>query len=151
MSEFQVEKQKAEVTIFLVDGQEREGVLFLSTFSSVRSGPQTLSEFLQEPETFVPFLRSDKAFMLLNKKQISHVRYQPGEDDPESIGEPVEVDVTFINGKALSGTTVLETPEGKGRLVDFMNSSPGYFSIDCGEGGHYLVNPRVIVEIADKK
>jgi hypothetical protein len=88
--------------------------------------------------------------MLLNKKQISHVRYQPGAEDPDVIGEPIEVDVTFINGKALSGKTVLETPEGKGRLVDFMNSSPGYFSVDCGEEGHYLINPRVIVEIADK-
>ncbi len=151
MSEFQVEKQKAEVTIYLVDGQERQGVLFLSPFSSVRSGPQTLVEFLHEPETFVPFVHSDNTFMLLNKKQISHLRYQPGEDEPDSIGEPIEVDITFINGKSLSGTTVLETPEGKGRLVDYMNSSPGYFSLDCGEGGHYLVNPRVIVEITDRK
>ena len=150
MSEFQVEKKQAEVTIFLVDGQERNGVLFLSPFSSIRSGSQTLIELLHEPEPFVPFLRSDKAFMLLNKKQISHVKYQPDEDDPTPIGEPINVDITFINGKILSGKTVLETPEGKGRLLDYMNSSPGYFSLDCGNEEHYLVNPRVIIEIADK-
>ena len=150
MSEYQVEKIKAEVTIYLVDGQEREGVLFLSPFSSTRSGSQTLVEFLHEQETFVPFLHSDNAFMLLNKKQISHVRYQPGEEDLPGIGDPISVEMTFINGKQLSGQTVLETPEGKGRLVDYMNSSPGYFSLDCGDGEHYLVNPRVIVEITDK-
>lgn len=150
MSEYQVEKKLAEVTIYLVDGQERSGVLFLSPFSSTRSGSQTLIELLQEPEPFVPFLRSDKAFMLLNKKQISHFKYLPAEDEPVRIGEPTEVEITFVNGKALSGKTILEMPEGKGRLLDYMNSSPGYFSLDCGNEEYYLVNPRVIIEIADK-
>ena len=150
MSEYQVEKIRAEVTIHLVDGQERSGVLFLSPFSSTRSGPQTLVELLHEPEPFVPFLRSDKAFKLLNKKQISHVKYTPDDEADLPIGEAIDVDITFINGKTLSGRTVLQTPEGKGRLLDYMNSKPGYFSLDCDEGGHYLVNPRVIVEIADK-
>ena len=150
MSEFQVEKKQAEVTIFLVDGQERAGVLFLSPFSPTHSGSQTLIELLHEPEPFVPFLRADKAFMLLNKKQISHLKYLPDEDTPATIGEPIEVNITFVNGKQLSGSTVLETPEGKGRLLDYMNSGPGYFSLDCGAGEVYLVNPRVIIEIADK-
>lgn len=151
MSEYQVEKQKAEVTIYLADGQEREGVLFLSPFSSRHSGPQSLVEFLHEEEQFVPFLHSDGAFLLLNKKQISHVRYQPTEDDQPKIGDTVAVCITFINGKQLSGTTTLETPEGKGRMQDYLNGEPGYFSLDCGEGEHYLVNPRVIVEVADQK
>lgn len=150
MSEYQVEKIRAEVTIHLVDGQERSGVLFLSPFSPTRSGPQTLVELLHEPEPFVPFLRSDKAFKLLNKKQISHVRYTPGTDDDLPIGATIDVEITFINSKTLTGRTVLQTPEGKGRLLDYMNSRPGYFSLDCGDNGHYLVNPRVIVEIADK-
>ncbi len=151
MSEYQVEKKKAEVTIYLVDGQVRQGVLFLSPFSSTRSGAQTLTELLHEPEPFVPFLREDNAFMLLNKKQISHVRHQPGEDEQPGFGEAIDVSITFVNGKVLDGRTVLETPEGKGRLLDFMNSHPGYFPLDCGAGEHYLVNPRVIVEIADRK
>lgn len=149
MSEYQVEKQKAEVTIFLADGQEREGVLFLSPFSSMHSGPQTLVEFLMEGEPFVPFLRSDNSFRLLNKKHISHVRYKPEEDDQPKLGTEVNVTITFINGKELTGTAVLETPEGRGRLLDFLNGKPGYFSLDCGNDEHYLVNPRVIVEITD--
>ena len=150
MSEYQVEKIRSEVIIHLVDGQERSGVLFLSPFSPTRSGPQTLVELLHEPEPFVPFLRSDKAFKLLNKKQISHVQYTPGEEENPPIGEAIDVDITFINGKTLTGRTILQTPEGKGRLLDYMNSKPGYFSLDCGDSGHYLVNPRVIVEITDK-
>jgi len=149
MSEYQVEKQQAEVTLYLVDGQVREGVLFLSTFSPTRNGAQTLIELLHESEPFVPFLRNDKAFLLLNKKQISHVRYQPGENDAPVLGDPAEVTITFVNGKQLSGTTVLETPEGKGRMQDFLNGKPGYFSLQCSEDEHYLVNPRVIVEVAN--
>lgn len=151
MSEYQVEKQQAAVTIYLVDGQVREGALFLSPFSSTHSGAQTLIELLHEEEPFVPFLRSDEAFLILNKKQISHVRYQPTETDQPRIGDSVNVTITFINGKELSGSTTLETPEGKGRMLDYLNSKPGYFSLDCGDGVHYLVNPRVIIEVADKK
>ncbi|PLY01006.1 MAG: hypothetical protein C0623_06340 [Desulfuromonas sp.] len=150
MSEYQVEKQRAEVTIYLTDGEERQGVLFLSPFSSLHSGPQTLVEFLHEEEPFVPFIRSDDSFRLLNKRHISHVRYQPQESDQPKIGTEVKVSITFINGKELAGTAVLETPEGKGRLLDFLNGKPGYFSLDCGDGEFYLVNPRVIVEISDK-
>ncbi|PLX79795.1 MAG: hypothetical protein C0615_01925 [Desulfuromonas sp.] len=146
-----MEKRPTEVTIYLADGTEREGTLFLSPFSSTRSGSQTLAEMLHEPEPFVPFIRNDKSFQLLNKKQISHLRYRPVDDAPEKIGNPIEVTITFINGKTLSGTTILETPEGKGRLIDFLNNNPGYFSLNCGDDEHYLVNPRVIVEIADQK
>jgi len=151
MSEYQVEKLRAEVTIYLVDGQERSGVLFLSPLSSTHSGPQTLIELLHEVEPFVPFLRNDQEFFLLNKKQISHVKYQPIESDLPAIGEPANVTITFVNGKQLSGTTILQTPEGKGRMQDFLNGKPGYFSLDCGSGEFYLVNPRVIIEVADIK
>ena len=151
MSEYQVEKQQTAVTIYLVDGQVREGSLFLSPFSSTRSGSQTLLELLHEPAPFVPFLRNDDLFLLLNKEQISHVRYQPGENDVSPIGSFLDVAIIFVNGKELAGTTVLETPEGKGRLLDFLNAGPGYFSLDCGNDEYYLVNPRVIVEISDRK
>jgi len=151
MSEYQVEKQRAEVTIYLVDGQERAGVLFLSPLSSTHSGPQTLIELLHEEDPFVPFLRHDHEFFLLNKKQISHVRYQPVASDTPVLGEPAKVTITFVNGKQLSGTTLLQTPEGKGRMQDFLNGKPGYFSLDCGGDEFYLVNPRVIIEVADQE
>jgi len=147
--EYQVEKLKTPITLHLVDGQQREGVMFLSPYSMHSTGSQTLAELLREPERFVPFVSDDAGFLLVNKAQISHLRYQPAETDMPLIGTPLEVTVTFTNSRKLSGTLVLELPEGKARLQDFMNSNTAYFSLDCGDET-YLVNPAVIIEIAPR-
>jgi hypothetical protein len=147
MSEYQVEKQKVSVTISLVDGQTRDGVIFLSPFSSFHSGPQTLFDLMSEEEPFVPFVGSDGSFLLINKVQISHLKYKKEEDDQPVLGTPLEVTVTFTNSRQLSGTVVLEVPEGKSRLLDFMNSNRDFFGLTC-EDGDYAVNPNIIIEIA---
>jgi len=148
--EYQVEKLKTPVTLHLVDGQQRKGVMFLSPYSMHSTDAQTLVELLREPERFVPFVSDDAGFLLVNKAQISHLRYQPADSDMPAIGTPLEVTVTFTNSRQLSGTLVLELPEGKARLQDFMNSNTPYFSLDCGEGEVYLVNPPIIIEIAPR-
>jgi hypothetical protein len=148
MSEYQVEKQKVSVTIFLVDGQTRDGVIFLSPYSSFHSGPQTLFDLMSEEEPFVPFVGNDGSFLLINKVQISHLKYQKEEDDDQPVlGTPLEVTVSFTNSRQLSGTVVLEVPEGKSRLIDFMNSNQDFFGLSCDDGD-YVVNPNIIIEIA---
>lgn len=149
MSEYQVEKQKVAVTVALVDGQVREGIMFLSPFSSFHSGPQTLIDLMSEEEPFAPFAGSDGSFLLINKAQISHIRYEKVADDAPVLGTPQEVTVTFTNSRQLSGTVVLETPEGKGRLIDFMNSNSAFFGLTCDDGD-YIINPSIIIEIAPK-
>lgn len=147
--EYQVEKLKTPIALYLVDGQEREGVMFLSPFSMHSSGAQTIGELLREPERFVPFVSDEAGFLLVNKAQISHLRYQPAETDMPVIGTPLEVTVTFTNSRQLTGTVVIELPEGKARLQDFINGTTAYFTLDCGDET-YLVNPAVIIEIAPK-
>lgn len=150
MSEYQVEKRKVPVVIALVDGQMREGVMFLSPFSSYHSGPQTLIDLMSEEEPFAPFVGDDGSFLLINKSQISHIKYSKEEDDKPVFGTPLEVCVTFTNSRQLSGTVVLEVPEGKGRLIDFMNNHRDFFGLQC-EDGDYIVNPQIIIEIATIK
>ena len=149
MSEYQVEKQKVAVTVELVDGQTRDGEVFLSPFSSQHSGPQTLTELMSEEEPFVPFVGGDGSFLLINKAQISHVRYQKEADDELLLGTPLEVMVTFTNSRRLSGTLLLEVPEGQSRLLDFMNANTAFFRLQC-EDGDYVVNPNTIIEITPK-
>lgn len=149
MSEYQVEKKKVSVTLELVDGQTRDGVIFLSPFSSSHSGPQTLLDLMSEEEPFAPFVGGDNDFLLINKAQISHIRYQKEPDDKPVLGTPLVVTVTFTNSRQLTGTVVLEVPEGKSRLIDFMNSNTAFFGLKC-EDGDYVVNPNIIIEIAPK-
>lgn len=147
MSDYQVEKQKVAVSIALVDGQQRDGVMFLSPYSSYHSGPQTLLDLMSEEEPFAPFVGDDGSFLLINKAQISHIRYEQEDEDKPLLGTPLEVRVTFTNSRQLAGTVVLEVPEGKNRLIDFMNSYADFFRIKCADGD-YIVNPKIIIEIA---
>ncbi len=147
MSEYQVEKQKVSVALFLVDGQTRDGVIFLSPFSSFHSGAQTLLDLMSEEEPFLPFVGNNGNFLLINKAQISHLKYKKEKDDKPVLGTPLEVMVTFTNSRQLSGTVILEVPEGKSRLLDFMNSNREFFGLTC-EDGDYVINPNIIIEIA---
>lgn len=149
MSEYQVEKQKVSVTIELIDGQTRDGVIFLSPYSSFHSGPQTLIDLMSEEEPFAPFVGDEGSFLLINKAQISHIRYEKAADDKPVLGTPLDVTVTFTNSRQLTGTVVLEVPEGKSRLLDFMNSNSAFFELEC-DGADYIVNPKIIIEIAPK-
>lgn len=145
--EYQVEKVETAVTLFLAGGQSRQGVVFLSPLSLYSEGGQTLGELLREPGPFIPFVGDDAGFVLINKAQISYLCYQPTSTGMPVLGTPLEITVTLVNDRQLAGTLVLEAPEGKARLQDFMNSNTAYFALDCGEKV-CLVNPAMIVEIA---
>ncbi len=150
MNEYQVEKRKIAITLFLVDGKTRDGVIFLSLFSSFHGGPQTLLDLMSEEEPFVPFDCNDGEFLLINKAQISHLKYKKEDDGKPVLGTPLDVSITFTNSQQLSGTVVLEVPDGKSRLLDFMNSNRVFFGLTCDDGD-YVVNPNVIIEISPKK
>ncbi len=58
----------------------------------------------------------------------------------------VEVSFTFIGGESLRGTVLLNMPEGKNRIQDFINSSPGFFSLRVS-GRLYIANGSLIREL----
>lgn len=147
MSEFRLEKIEKDVVLFLADGLVLEGVVFLSTFAYGHSGRQTFLELLREDDRFLPLRDREGNFRLVNKDAISHARHTPGSaPEPPPLGEAVQARLFFFGGETLEGTIVLEMPEGKSRLKDFVNAAPAFFPIDCGKS-HYIVNSRRIHQV----
>jgi len=145
MSLYRVDKREQPVVLFLADGVVREGTVFLSPFSQLRSGPQTLLDLFHEKEPFMPFRGNDGRFTLLNKSAVTHLRYH--DDAEEHLGERLNVRLTFYGGENLEGTLTIAMPEGMSRLQDYVNSSPGFFPVETPDA-RYLINGALIREIA---
>ena len=149
MSIYRVDKTEQPVVLFQADGSVMKGVVFLSACAYSHIGQQTLADLLREKGDFFPFRSDAGAFCVTNKVTITHIRYEPlpSEREYASLGNPVEVQINFAGGEQLRGTVVIEMPEGRNRLFDFINSMSGFFTMRSGDA-HYLVNVAQIRDIS---
>jgi hypothetical protein len=149
MSIYRVDKSEQPVVLFQADGSEMRGVVFLSACAYSHIGQQTLADLLREKGAFFPFRSETGAFCVTNKNTITHIGYEKtrAEMEFEPLGNPVEVQVNFAGGVQLRGTVIIEMPEGRNRLFDFINSASGFFPLHCSDG-HYLVNVAQIRDIS---
>ena len=149
MSIYRVDKSEQPVVLFQADGSVMKGVVFLSASAYSHIGQQTLADLMREKGDFFPFRSEAGAFCVTNKTTITHIRYEQLAAEPEYVplGTPIGVLVNFAGGEQLRGTVVIEMPEGRNRLFDFVNSMSGFFPMQNGEA-HYLVNVAQIRDIS---
>lgn len=152
MSVYRVEKSELPVVVFQADGSVMKGVVFLSATAYSHMGKQTLFDLLKEPGEFFPFRSDTGNFCVTNKQTITHLRFDPPEqeDGYQSLGDREEVDIRFVGGEQLSGTVTIGMPEGRNRLFDFINAMVGYFLLQNQEA-HYLVNVSQVRDIRPKR
>lgn len=149
MSIYRVDKSEQPVVLFQADGSVMQGVVFLSACAYSHIGRQTLADLLREKGDFFPFRSEAGAFCVTNKTTITHIRYEriASEQEYTLLGNPVEVLINFAGGEQLRGTIVIEMPEGRTRLFDFINSMSGFFPLQNGNM-LYLVNVAQIRDIS---
>ena len=149
MSIYRVDKSEQPVVLFQADGSVMKGVVFLSACAYSHIGQQTLADLLREKGNFFPFRSEAGNFCVTNKATITHIRYEQlaTEQEYTPLGNPVDVQINFAGGEQLRGTVIIEMPEGRNRLFDFVNSTSGFFAMRCGEQ-YYLVNVSQIRDIS---
>jgi hypothetical protein len=147
-SVYRVEKTEQKVVLFQADGSVMKGVVFLSACAYGHIGQQTLMDLLKEQGNFFPFRSEAGSFCVTNKASITHIRYEKLEEEDvyPSLGDEEDVMITFVGGEQLRGTVVIEMPEGRSRLFDFINSSSGYFHLKS-QDAYYLVNVDQIRDV----
>ena len=152
MSVYRVEKSELPVVIFQADGSIMKGVVFLSATAHSHMGQQTLLDLLKEPGDFFPFRSEGGEFCVTNKQTITHIRFEPPEQKEEylSLGDREDVEIKFVGGEQLRGTLVIEMPEGRNRLFDFINAMEGFFLLQ-NEEAHYMVNVSQVRDISPKR
>ena len=148
MSVYRVEKNELPVVVFQADGSVMKGVVFLSASAYSHTGQQTLLDLMRESGDFFPFRSDAGAFCVANEQSITHIRYNPPEKTSRdnSLGSREDVDIKFVGGEQLSGTVTIEMPEGRTRLIDYMNAMQGFFLLQNQEA-YYLVNIKQVRNI----
>ncbi len=156
MSEFRIEKRRAEAALTLATGTTVRGCFFLSGSSPTRSGPERVADLLNAEAGFFPFELHDGGSpqtVLYNRTQLLLVTLleEPVESRlvPDySIAKERGVRILLSNGSRVEGHVRVYRPSGRDRLSDYMRAPEAFRYVET-PGGTVIVNSDHIVEFRE--
>ena len=151
-----IPKRKVPVKLHLLDEVEPRNVeFFLADGAAGYQLPERPSDLLRDAEPF--FAVSEGANRFLVRR--GSVRVASVSVEHELVGEltvedlagdsaqRAEVVVSLVGGLVLRGTSFFILPEGKRRMLDFLNLPETFFALRDGESIH-LVNKVHVLHVA---
>src|SRR4051812_34323100 len=156
VSEFRIEKRRAEAALTLTTGTTVRGCFFLSGSSASRTGPERVADLLNAEAGFFPFeLHAGGApqTVIYNRTQLLFVALleEPVESKLEtdySIAKERAVRILLSNGHALEGYVRVYRPSGRDRLSDYARAPEAFRYIETADGT-IIVNADHIVEFRE--
>jgi len=156
MSEFRVEKRRAEAELTLSSGGLLQGWFFLAGSSPNHSGPERVLDLLNDEGGFFPFqvpatARPDT--VLINRPHVISVRLleqttEPRLDPGYDMATERQVEMLFSNGETLSGSIRIYRPHGRHRVSDYARSGDTFRYVENGDGT-FVVNFAHIVQLRE--
>ena len=157
ISEFRIEKARAEGTLVLSNGSSQQGSFFVAGSSATHAGPERVKDVLNAEAGFFPFeaLRANgtRQTVLFNRDHIVYVELagnrEPSLDPGYGVATRRTVSMLLSNGKRLTGVVSVYRPQGRDRLSDFARS-PEQFRYLEDPVATYLVNVRHLIELVEE-
>jgi hypothetical protein len=151
VSEFRIEKRRAEAELTLATGTTVRGCFFLSGSSASRTGPERVADLLNAETGFFPFelhAGATPQTVLYNRTQLLFVTLL--EEPVESKLETKEraVRILLSNGSAVEGQVRVYRPIGRDRLSDYARAPEAFRYVETPEGT-VIVNADHIVEFRE--
>jgi len=141
--DLKVIKKEIPVKILLDDlhaGPE-EYLLFLSYHSRSGSAQETISEYLNHQQGFIPArVTATNSLILLNLQQVVYVL----EKEPQSLPVQKRLCLTLKNDHRIEVDHFKKLPDGHCRLLDYLNEPDSYHSF-LREGALIHVNKKKII------
>lgn len=153
MSEYRVEKKRAEAELTLTTGAKVKGCFFLWASSHTHAGPERVGDLLNEQKGFFPFQREDGDTALYNRAQIVVVQLPPGTTEVElepgyEVATRRVISMLLSTGERISGTVAVYRPTGRDRLSDYARSDEMFRYVQTGEHT-VIVNAAHMVELRE--
>ena len=156
MSEFRVEKRRAEATLTLTTGITVRGCFFLAGARATRSGPERVADLLNAETGFFPFeFRGERAAhtVLYNRAQVLFVTLveetvEPALDAGYNLATEREVQMLLSNGHLVAGNVRVYRPSGRDRLSDYARLPEAFRSVETADGT-VIVNCAHVVEFRE--
>ena len=157
MSEFRIEKRRAEAALTLTTGSTVRGVFFLSGSSASHTGPERVADLLNAETGFFPFeltSGTEPYTVLYNRAQLLMVSLleetiEAQLDPGYSVATERAVRMMLSNGDAVEGRVRVYRPSGRDRLSDYARAGEIFRYVETA-GGTVIVNADHIVEIREK-
>lgn len=143
-----VSKKKVFLTITFVGRESIRGNIFLSTQSRLHYGEEQVLDLLHSTEQFFPFSPEDSpSVRIVNKHSIMAIFTfeEPGPDD--ELGKREKMTVKMTDGRELIGEVIIDEPQHKSRILDFLNADDRYFFRLLGDGGTYYLNSQHVSQV----
>lgn len=149
LSDLSLPRTTLSATLVLVDGESRDGLIFLIPRTSHHFGGETPLEMLHRPEPVFPFKTDDGKVLLIVKAQTIRLSTDEGDrlSDAQrpSVGRTVRLEVALDDGFSISGTVTMEVPEARSRLLDYLNDLPDpFFTVVDGGTMHFVNRDHVL-------
>ncbi len=156
MSEFHIEKRRAEAALTLATGTTIRGCFFLSGSSASHTGPERVADLLNAETGFFPFeLNTGTApyTVLYNRAQLLMVTLleetvEAQLDPGYAVATERAIRILLSNGDAVEGRVRVYRPSGRDRLSDYARA-PEIFRYVETPGGIVIVNTDHIVELRE--
>jgi hypothetical protein len=156
VSEFRVEKSRAQATLTLSNGAHVRGYFFVSGNSRMHAGPEGIKDVLNAETGFFPFeveRRGGSETVLLNRDHLVFLELRDGAEARRDPGYDVaterSVTVLFSNGCRLCGAVRVFRPKGRDRLSDFARGHETFRYLEA-EDTTYIINVRHVLELAEE-
>ena len=153
MSEFRIEKRREAADVTLVTGTTVSGVFFLAGFSQEHSGPERVSDVLNNIEAgFFPF-ESNGETSLINRAHVLKVVLPPQMIEAQlDAGYDVAtrrfVKVLLTTGEVVTGHVVVFRPAGRDRLSDYAHMDERFRYVELADRT-LLINSAHIVALTE--
>jgi hypothetical protein len=156
VSEYRVEKRRAEAALTLTTGATVHGCFFLAGARATQGGPERVADLLNAETGFFPFEMNGAAApytVLYNRTQLVAVRLlentieaqlDPGYD----VATEREVRIVLSNGAAVQGRVRVYRPTGRDRLSDYARVPDTFRYVETDEAT-LIVNSAHIVELRE--
>ena len=156
MSEFRIEKRRAEAALTLTTGTTVRGCFFLAGSSASHLGPERVAELLNGETGCFPFelsAGSAPSTVLFNRAQLVLVALleetiEAQLDPGYSVATEREVRILLSNGRAVAGRVRIYRPTGRDRLSDYARAPEVFRYVETADGT-VIVNADHIVELRE--
>jgi hypothetical protein len=153
--DLRVKKERAAATITLSNGAVARGSVFVSGFSALHSGPETIKDLLNNGGTFFPFEVTESGTLLTrlyNREHVVFVRlptdHEVREDPEYDVSDRRAVSVLLSTGERLNGFVRVARPMGRDRLSDHARFCDRFWYFETPDAA-IIVNASHVLELME--
>ena len=158
MSEFRIEKRRAEAALTLATGATIRGCFFLSESRAAKAGPERVADLLNAEAGFFPFELADAAgprTVLYNRSQVVVVTLltdtvEAQLDPGYAVATEREVRILLSTGRTVDGRVRVYRPSGRDRLSDYAREADAFRYVET-ESATVIINSAHIVELRETR